>query len=86
MKQDLVLGLELGPSLGRAKVKNHYLALRLQTNPPSVAIEDERQTPERYKHAEITVKRLRSEIARALKAGEAVPGARLEQATRLVIQ
>lgn len=51
----------------------------MQTNPPSVAIEDERQIPERYKHAEIAVKLLRGEIARALKAGEGVPGARLEQ-------
>lgn len=71
---------------GLTKVKNHYLALRVQANPPGVAIEDEKRIPERYKHAEIAVKLLRSEIARALKAGEDVPSARLEQTTRLVIQ
>ncbi|MGH8651362.1 MAG: siphovirus Gp157 family protein [Gammaproteobacteria bacterium] len=71
---------------GLTKVKNHYLLLRVQANPPGVAIEDERQIPERYKHTEITVKLSRNEIARALKAGEDVPGARLEQTTRLVIQ
>jgi len=71
---------------GLTKVKNHYLALRVQANPPGVAIEDEEIIPERYKQAEITVKLLRGEIARALKAGEEVPGARLEQTTRLVIQ
>ncbi len=71
---------------GLTKVKNHYLLLRVQANPPGVAIEDEEIIPERYKQAEITVKLLRSEIARALKAGEDVPGARLEQTTRLVIQ
>jgi hypothetical protein len=33
-----------------------------------------------------TLKLLKSDIARALKAGESVFGARLEQTTRLVIQ
>ncbi|MGH9960160.1 MAG: siphovirus Gp157 family protein [Pyrinomonadaceae bacterium] len=71
--------------IGLTKVENHYLLLRVQANPPGVTVEDE-EIPERYKHTEITVKLLRSEIARALKAGEEVPGARLEQMTRLVIQ
>lgn len=52
------------------------LLLRVQANPPGVAIEDEQQIPERYKHTEIAVKLLRSEIARALKAEEGMPGAR----------
>lgn len=71
---------------GLMKVKNHYLLLRMQANPPGVAIEDEERIPDRYKQTEIAVKLLRSEIASALKAGEEVPGARLEQTTRLVIQ
>ncbi len=71
---------------GLTKVKNHYLLLRVQANPPGVTVEDEDRIPERYKHTEIAIKLLRSEIARALKAGEEVPGARLEQTTRLEIQ
>jgi hypothetical protein len=50
-----------------------------------VVVEDEGRLPERYKQPVITVKVLRAEIARALKAGQEVPGARLERTTRLVI-
>ena len=71
---------------GMAKIKNCYLTLRVQANPPSVVVEDEELVPECYKHTETVTKILRAEIARALKAGEDVDGARLEQTTRLVIQ
>lgn len=67
------------------KIKAPDLALRIQNNPPSVVVEDERALPEAFKMTETTVRLLRAEIARALKAGEAVAGARLEQSTRLVI-
>lgn len=46
---------------------------------PAGSVED-------YKQTEIAIKLLRSEVARALKVGEEVPGARVEQTTRLVIQ
>jgi predicted nuclease with TOPRIM domain len=62
------------------------IILRLQTNPPSVVVEDEQRIPECYKQEVITVKVLKAEIAKALKGGEEVPGARLEQSNRLVIQ
>jgi hypothetical protein len=71
---------------GMVKIKNCYLTLRLQANPPSVVVEDEELVPECYKRTETVTKILRAEIARALKAGEDVDGARLEQTTRLVIQ
>jgi Gp157 protein len=71
---------------GMAKIKNCYLTLRVQANPPSVMVEDEEAIPACYKQRVIAVRVLKSEIARALKAGEEVPGARLEQSNRLVIQ
>jgi Siphovirus Gp157 len=71
---------------GMAKIKNCYLTLRVQTNPPSVVVEDEELVPECYKHTETVTKILRAEIGRALKAGEDIDGARLEQTTRLVVQ
>jgi DNA replication initiation complex subunit (GINS family) len=72
--------------MGTAKIKNCYLTLRVQANPPSVIVEDEELLPERYKRTETITKILRAEVARDMKAGEEVTGARLEQTTRLVIQ
>jgi len=68
------------------RTKAPCIILRLQANPPSVTIEDEAVIPEYYKQEVITVKVLKAEIARALKAGEEVPGARPEHSNRLVIQ
>ena len=61
------------------------LALRLQKNPPAVVVDDEAKIPQAFKETVTTVKLLKSEIANALKAGEAVAGARLERRSRLVI-
>jgi hypothetical protein len=71
---------------GIGKIKNHYLALRVQANPPSAAIKDKAAIPEQFKRTEVSIKLLRAEIGKALKCGEDVPGARLEQTNRLVIQ
>jgi hypothetical protein len=68
------------------KIKNCYLTLRVQANPPSVEVIDEEAIPAEYKRTELSIKLLRSEIAKAMKLGKDVPGARLEQTTRLVIQ
>jgi hypothetical protein len=70
---------------GTPRLKNHSLTLRVQANPPGVVVEDERRLPGCYKQPVITVRVLRAEIARALKAGQEVSGARLERTTRLVI-
>jgi hypothetical protein len=70
---------------GLMKVKNAELALRVQKNPPSVVIDREDLIPDAYREVVATVKLLKTEISKALKAGEIVPGARLEQSTRLVI-
>lgn len=68
------------------KVKNLFVSVRVQANPPSVIIDNEAQLPERFKQPITTIKLLKSEIGKALKAGESVGGAHLAQSTRLVIQ
>lgn len=70
---------------GMAKVKNAELALRVQKNPPSVVIDREDLIPDAYREVVTTIKLLRAEIGQALKGGKNVPGAHLEQSTRLVI-
>jgi hypothetical protein len=71
---------------GMGKIKNHYLALRIQNNPPSVVVDDEKSIPAEYKRTETVTTLLRAEIARALKADQEVPGSHLQRSTRLVIQ
>lgn len=71
---------------GIPRVQNPWIAVRVQLNPPSVIIEDETLLPDRFKQEVTTVKLLRCNIAKALKAGEPVTGAHLEQTSRLVIQ
>ena len=71
---------------GLPKLKNHYLMLRVQNNPPSVVVDDEKSIPSEYKRTETVTTLLRAEIARALKADEEVPGSHLQRSTRLVIQ
>ena len=71
---------------GITKVKNAELALRVQKNPPSVIIDSENSIPDAYWERVITMKLLKTAIRDALKSGQAVPGAHLEQSTRLVIQ
>lgn len=78
----------LKAELGRTglKPKAPDLALRLQNNPPSVAIDDADLIPEDYRRIETVTTILKSEIAARLKAGEPIPGAHLERSQRLVIQ
>lgn len=68
------------------KPKAPDVALSLRTNPPAVILEDENRIPENYRHTETVTRILKSEISNALKAGAEIPGARLEQSRRLVIQ
>jgi hypothetical protein len=68
------------------KPKAPDLALRLQSNPPAVAIDDADLIPEDYRRTETVTSLLKAEIATALKAGQVIPGARLERSQRLVIQ
>lgn len=71
---------------GLVRLDSPCLALRVQPNPPSVIIEDAGMLPARFTETLTTVKVLKAEIGKALKAGESVFGAHLEQTTRLVIR
>ena len=68
------------------KPKAPDLALRLQNNPRSVAIDDAAIIPNDYRRTETVTSLLKAEIGAALKAGEEIPGAHLERSQRLVIQ
>ncbi len=61
------------------------LALRLQNNPPAVVLDDVTKIPDAYRRTETVTSILKAEIGAALKAGQAIAGARLEQSRRLVI-
>jgi hypothetical protein len=71
---------------GLVRLDSPFLALRVQANPPAVVVEDETMLPARFTETVTTVKVLKAEIGKALKAGEPVFGAHLEQSTRLVIR
>lgn len=71
---------------GLTRLDHPYLALRVQANPPAVVIEDEGMLPERFTETVTTIKVLKADIGKALKAGETVFGAHFEQTTRLVIR
>lgn len=68
------------------KPKAPDLALRLQNNPQTVAIDDATLIPDDYRRTETVTTVLKAEIGTALKAGEVIPGARLVRSQRLVIQ
>lgn len=70
---------------GIVNVNHPWLTVRVQSNPSSVIIDDAIELPERFKESMTNVRLLKTEIAQALKSGQSVPGAHLEQSTRLVI-
>lgn len=57
--------------------------LKTKKNPPAVIIDDEAQIPAQYQNQKITITPDKTKIKAAIKAGEQVPGARLEQAVSL---
>ncbi len=61
------------------------VALRVQKNPPAVILDDETRIPEYYRCSQVVTTILKAEIAAALKAGQEIAGAHLEQTQRLVI-
>lgn len=71
---------------GLTRLNKPFPVVRVQANPPGVVIDNEKRVPKRFKERITTVKLLKAEIAKALKAGQQVAGAHLEHTTRLVIQ
>lgn len=71
---------------GILNVNHPWLTVRVQSNPPSVIVDDTVELPDCFKESMTNVRLLKADIAQALKSGKEVPGAHLEQSTRLVIQ
>ncbi|GAB2723099.1 siphovirus Gp157 family protein [Halomonas garicola] len=71
---------------GISRIESPWFELKIQNNPPAVAVEDEQSLPDRFKQEVTTIKVDRNAIKAALKAGEAVPGATLTAGTRLAIR
>lgn len=67
------------------KIQAPDLALRTQNNPPSVVVDDASRIPAAFKQTETVTRILKTELGKALKAGERVAGAHLERSKRLVI-
>lgn len=61
------------------------VAMRVQNNPPAVILDDETRIPEHYRRTQLVTTLLKAEMAAALKAGQAIAGAHLEQSQRVVI-
>jgi hypothetical protein len=57
--------------------------MKVKKNPPSVVIDDLTQIPTQYQRQKIQVDIDKVAIKAAIKAGEEVPGAHLEQGTSL---
>lgn len=57
--------------------------MKIKKNPPSVVIDDLTQIPTQYQRQKIQVDIDKTAIKAAIKAGEEVPGAHLEQCTSL---
>ena len=67
-------------SLGIDTLKAGTFTVKLQVNPPALVVDDENQIPTKYftiipAHTELN----KAEVKDALKSGEAIPGAHLEQ-------
>lgn len=57
--------------------------LKVKKNPPAVIIDDGAQIPAQYTTQKVTIAPDKTKIKAAIKAGEEVPGAHLEQAVSL---
>lgn len=68
------------------KALDNTFAIRVRKNPPSVVIDSEIELPAQYVEVRTDTKVNKKAVGDALKAGTAVPGAHLEQSTRLVVE
>jgi hypothetical protein len=58
--------------------------MKVRKNPPSVAIDDLSKVPTKFQHQKIEVTLDKVAIKNAIKAGEKVDGAHIEQGEKLV--
>ena len=69
--------------MGMKSIQTARGEIKVKTNPPAVVIDDVALLPEDYKHTTITVTPDKPAIKTAIRNGEQVPGAHLEQAVSL---
>ena len=67
-------------------IKDNQISLSLRKNPPKVIINNETLIPEDFKETQTTILIRKTLIADALKQGKVIPGAMLQQSTRLQIR
>lgn len=71
---------------GTQKIQYALFTVNIQKNPPSVKYLDETAIPADYRETKVTETINKKLILEALKAGESVPGATIEQGTSLRIK
>ena len=71
---------------GITEISCPYFQIKVKKNPPKVLLTDEDAIPDEFKAEVITVKIDKTAIKKAIQADEDVPGACLEQGTRLEIK
>ena len=71
---------------GVGKVKGEKFDISIRKNPGAAEIFAQDMLPSRFLEEVVTVKVLKSEINKALKSGETVPGAEIRESTRLEIR
>lgn len=71
--------------VGTKVAKNSEVALKIKVNPPSVVLDDESLIPEKYFLEKRLLMLDKTHVSRDLKNNISVPGAHLEQKTRVEI-
>jgi hypothetical protein len=71
---------------GITKITHPLYTITLSGSTPRVVIDDEASIPDFYVTRKVTQTVDKAEIARSIKAGEDVPGAHLEETTKLTIR
>lgn len=72
--------------MGLQQVRGDVCTLRVQNNPPKVVVDDPARVPERYYKPPAVPELDRAAVLEALRAGEEVPGCRLETGRSLRIR
>ena len=70
-------------NMGMKSIMTGVGELKVKKNPPAVIIDDGAQIPAKYQREKIAIEPDKKAIATAIKAGEEVPGAHMEQAVSL---
>lgn len=73
-------------SIGLQQLRGDVITLRVQDNPPKVVVDDPARVPESYYKPPAAPELDRAAVLAALRAGEEVPGCRLETGRSLRIR